>query len=268
MLTRALKMALWVMYDHLGKLLLVNVLCVLILAVPAGLAYGAARSGDPVVAMAAGMPMLLLLAALLPILSAGTAQMVKELIETRDGSVAAFFTGVRRWWWRAMRLGLFYAGVMVCLGVSVWFYAGRVGASFPVLGYALSALALWCALFMGLGGLLAMPALVQKGEGVLATVKLSALLVLDNPLFCMGLALWCGLLAALSVVPLMLVFMSLAPQVVLVSSAYEMLSRKYAAIEAAGRAAWKKRPADEVFGDAEDDYLNRGFRDFIFPWKS
>jgi hypothetical protein len=118
------------MYDHLGKLLLVNVLCVLILAVPAGLAYGAVRSGDPVVAMAAGLPMLLLLAALLPVLSAGTAQMVKELIETRDGSVAAFFTGVRRWWWRAMRLGLFYAGVMVCLGVSVWFYAGRVGLRF------------------------------------------------------------------------------------------------------------------------------------------
>jgi len=43
--------------------------------------------------------------------------------------------------------------------------------------------------------------------------------------------------------------------VVLSSCAYEMLHRKYAAGEAAPRK------------DEDDDYLNRGFRDFLFPWK-
>ena len=39
---------------------------------------------------------------------------------------------------------------------------------------------------------------------------------------------------------------------VLLSSAYELLSRKYDHIAS---------------NDAADDYLNRGLRDFLFPWK-
>jgi hypothetical protein len=42
----------------------------------------------------------------------------------------------------------------------------------------------------------------------------------------------------------------------IVSSAYELLARTYAARDGAP-------PVD----DAHDDYLNRGFRDLIFPWK-
>ena len=42
------------------------------------------------------------------------------------------------------------------------------------------------------------------------------------------------------------------------------LSRKYAAVEAHGDAPGRARVA---FGDEEDDYLNRGIRDFLFPWK-
>jgi len=268
MLTRTLKMAFWIVYDHLGKLLVVNVFCMAVMLVPGGLAYAAAATGDPVLALAVGVPMMVLLTGVMaPVAGAGLAYMTKEFIDTREGQIRSFFTGVRRWGWRAAGLGCLYLSAGVCLGVSIWFYAVRVGNTVPVLGYALSSVALWCLVFLVFSGLLVLPALIQKGQGVLATAKLSALLVLDNPLFCFGLCLWCGMLAALSMVPLLLLCASLAPGIVLVSSAYEILSRKYAAVEAAGRSAWKRLPASEVFRDAEDDYLNRGFRDFLFPWK-
>jgi hypothetical protein len=61
---------------------------------------------------------------------------------------------------------------------------------------------------------------------------------------------------------------------VLATSAYEMLARKYAALEAHQAAeaagavpAAALSKADQIREDAKDDYLNRGFRDFLFPWK-
>ncbi|MDX9973114.1 MAG: hypothetical protein RBU21_09000, partial [FCB group bacterium] len=124
----------------------------------------------------------------------------------------------------------------------------------PWLGFGLSALAAWALVFALLTALMVVPALVQKKERALATVKLAAALVLANPFFALGLAVQVlgFTLVAVVVTPLLpLLYGSVV--VVLVSSAYEMLARKYAAPGA---------PPDE-----DDDYLNRGFRDFLFPWK-
>ncbi|HNR30745.1 MAG TPA: hypothetical protein PKI11_07630 [Candidatus Hydrogenedentes bacterium] len=253
-------MTFWVVYDHLGKLLIVNVCCAVVLLGPVMLGLGALLGRDLAGALYVGLPLFgLTFGVLWPVLAAGLAHMVKELIETRDGTVGAFFAGLRLYGLRAAGMGLCLLFAACCLAGSAVFYAYRLRERAAWLGYGLSALALWGLLFVLLVSIMAMPALVQKRAGVFATLKLSALLVLDNPLFLLGLAPYFVLLAVASLAPPAFAFLTPAVSVVLASSAYEMLSRKYAAIEA-------RREVD--FRDAEDDYLNRGLRDFLFPWKS
>jgi hypothetical protein len=276
MLNRAIKMAFWVLYDHLGKLLVANLVWALSVGIPAFAAATAFMTRDTSIIIVVGVPSIVLaFGVILPIMSAGLAHMAKILIETRDGALGDFFEGIRLYWRRALPIGLLYLLACVCLPVSIWFYATRLKDTAPWLGYAISGIAVWCLLFVALTSLLVMPALVQKKEGVRATLKITALLVLDNPFFSFGLALQFIILATMSLIPLLLVGISGSAAVVLSSSAYEMLARKYQAILVAkGDAPAPERPGHVMFrngrlefDDERDDYLNRGFRDFIFPWK-
>jgi len=278
MLSRAIKMAFWVTYDHLGKLILANLVWSLTFLVPLVFALTAFATGDPAISLFVGMPLTVLaVGVILPTMSAGLAHFAKELIDFRDGSVRDFFAGIRLYWSRAVKIGLLYVFALVSLSVSVWFYATRLGNSLPWLGYIISALALWCLLFVALTAMLVMPALVQKKGGVFATLKLAAMLVMDNPLFCLGLSLQLIVIAGCSLIIPVLVFLSGSASAVLVSSAYEMLARKYAqkaqdlgvasvsAISGGIRGVTREGAA--VVEDEQDDYLNRGLRDFLFPWK-
>ena len=109
MLSRTLKMAFWVCYDHLGKLLAANLLCMLALLFPLGLAWAAVAAGDPAMMLLLGVPMLVLVfGVVLPVEAAAIAHMAKELIDTRDGSLRTFFRGLRLYAGRAIGLGLAY----------------------------------------------------------------------------------------------------------------------------------------------------------------
>lgn len=261
-------MAFWVCYDHLGKLVVVNVCCFLFALLPVLAAYGALVWAPPAAAvLMAGAGLVLLVALVLPLCAAGLAAMMKELIETRDGSVTSFWRGMRRFGLRAAGIGALLTLAEVVLWVSVWFYATQFGPKNAIVGYGLSAVALWTAVFVCFLSLLVMPALVQKDGGVLATLKLAALLVLDNPLLVLGLAFGLMPLALACAAPPVVLLFSLAPMMAVVSSGYEMLSRRYAALEAFQEQGVTGNVRID-FGDEEDDYLNRGFRDMVFPWKS
>lgn len=270
---RTLKMAFWVTFDHLGILLVVNLLGVL-LVLPAGcFGYYLLASGGWPAFLWMGLPVLGLASAVcVPVWAAAVAHMLKECLDTREGSLRTFAEGVHGYCGVASRLGLMIAGVWALLAANVWFYAVKVGQSLPWLGYGLSAVALWAWVVVILATLFAFPALVQKRAGAWATLKLSVLLVLDNPLFSVYVAAGSAMCLAYGLFPPALVLFSIAPGMVWVSCAYEMLSRKYAALEAqrADEAAgarlrtWRQRLVD---WDGKDDYLNRGFRDLLFPWK-
>jgi len=265
MLARALKMAFWVCYDHLGKLLLVNLASFLLCALPltAGSAVAPHLPG-------VGYPGSLLAACAATVMvcfscSAAMAWMARGLIETRDGTVGAFFSGLRRFGLRGAVLGFVYAFMAACLASSVWFYAAHLGGTHPVAGYGLSAVAFWAAVLLLLTIPAAVPAMVFKELGPVGAMRFSVLLVAGNPLYFAGLAAWSALIVFVSVaVPPVLLCFGLAALVVLHCSAYEMLSRKYAAIEAARASGG---PVRLDFDDANDDYLNRGIRDILFPWK-
>ena len=263
MLLRTLKMAFWICHDHLGKLVVANLIS-MALALPLLMAaYGGLAVRGPAALTVAVSAALLLFGLVLPVAGAGMAAMVKEFIDTRDGSLRTFFAGLRRFGPRAAALGGVYVLALGCLAFSARFYAGRFGESLPLLGYGLSALAGWCVALGLLSAVLVAPALVQKDAGLRETVTLCLLLALANPFLCFSLAICCLLWLGLSLAPPVWLVFSLAPMVVLASSAYEMLARKYAAMAAPGAAGQAKID----FRDQEDDYLNRGFRDFLFPWK-
>ncbi len=278
MLGRALKMAFWVTYDHLGKLILASVLWSFAVCAPSSLAFGALLTRDVGIRLVVGVPLLILaLGVAAPVATAGLAHMAKELIETRDGSVRAMITGMRLYGRRAAGLGLLYLVALTCLATSVLFYTTMMRDSVPWIGYALSGLALWCLVFVALTACLVLPTLVQKKAGTWQTLRLTALLVLDNPLFSIGLAIQVLALTTMVFLPPLFFCLYGASVVVLVSSAYEQLARKYAAIEYEGRTGDKPcrlnklavqgRDGVALIDEEDDDYLNRGFRDFLFPWK-
>ena len=302
MLSRALQMAFWVMYDHLGKLVFVNILWAIAVIVPGVVAFVAILSGEVALALYIGLPLLIGIAGVVvPVGFAGFAYMVKILIEKRDGSIHDFFSGIRQYGFRAIGLGLIQGMSMVCLLVSIWFYAAKLHDTVPWLGYILSGIAVWIAFFAGLMAMYSIPALIQKKSGTWATLKLAALLVLDNPGFTVALAVQFAVLLIFTLSPVIvflvppellalmrllasvglfvLVLFSGALAMVLAMSAYEVLARQYMQVEKALAEAGhtgapvnrrlimsKVRAAFEAEA-AQDDYLNRGFRDFLFPWK-
>lgn len=278
LLARSMKMAFWVTYDHLGKLMVASLIGAAALAVPAALAYTALLTAGPGIGLVLGLPILAVtLAFILPVTSAGLAHLAKELIDTGDGSMATLWAGMGLYWKRASALGLFYCLAGACLVTSFWFYTVKLNDSLPWLGYALSGLAGWALIFLGLMALFVIPALVQKKAGVLQTLRLAALLVLDNPLFTVGLAIQMLVLTLLVFLPPLFVLIYGAFSMVLTTSAYEMLARKYA--RQARDAVLQAKPlvinglADSretrslLREDEDDDYLNRGFQDLFFPWK-
>lgn len=269
MFTRALKMAFWVAYDHLGGLLAANLVSFAMVFGPFAAVMAAGRAMDNRMFFAA-----LILSALFglhaaAVAMAGLAAMVRELIETRDGSVGRFFSGMRRFAFRAAVLAAMYGIVSTFLLTSLWFYGVRLSASFPLAGYGLGVLAFWVQLFVLLTVPAAFPALVNRDAGPVQALKLAVFLVLDNPLYYAGVSLHLLVLAVFCLMaPPLLVCFSFAPAAVFAGAAYEMQSRKYAVIRAAGGAGASAKGLKIEFNDANDDYLNRGFQDLVFPWKS
>lgn len=262
-------MAFWVTYDHAGKLILANLVWSAAIGVPAFLAWAAWATGDPAIRLVIGIPTTLAaFVVALPVTTIGLAEMVKELIDTRDGSVWTMFRGIGRYWCRAIGLGVLFFVAVCSLATSAWFYAERLKDTAPWAGFAISAVAVWGLVFVALMSLLTAPAVVQKKAHIRETLRLTAALVIDNPLFVIGLAIQLVFITIICVfVPILLLIYG-AAIVVVASSAYEMLARKYAARDQqAGHVASRPTAKKEIFNDEDDDYLNRGFRDFLFPWK-
>lgn len=251
-------MAFWVYYDHLGTFLLLNLLCGLLLLVPLWIGGVALLSADPALAVLVGLPAYFLLAGvLLPLMLTGILALARQIIDHRTAELRDFVRGIRQGAGRAIPLGLGYALVSVCLWSSVWFYVGTVGPVVPWAGYGLGAAACWAWVLMVPTLPWAFAALVFRRCGVREALRLAAGLSLGQPGLSVAVGAGTLLLAVLWLAPPVLLLFSVAPVGILWASAYEMLARHYAV--AGGQ------PLE--WNDANDDLLNRGWRDLLFPWK-
>jgi len=251
-------MAFWVAYDHLGRLIVAN-LAILPPLVLVATSAQMVTAPPTIVLHAVGILAFAAGLGCAAAAAAGMAAMLRTAIETRDTTLAEFVNGVRAFGLRAALLTLGLLTVAAMLVVSVYFYAFRAPEALGIAGFGLAAGALWALLFLALAGQWAIPALVQKRGSIRDALRISILLVLDNPFYSLSVALVGGALAAAAVAPPFLIVFSLAPVMVVQMCAYERLARKYE----------DNLPpvGGPVFGDGRDDYLNRGIRDLVFPWK-
>ena len=94
-------MAFWVTYDHAGKLLLANLVVSVSVALPLMFGAAAYMTHDAVLITLFAAPLLFLaFCAVMPVMAAGMAHMVKEIIDTHDGSLRTLFEGIRLYWRR------------------------------------------------------------------------------------------------------------------------------------------------------------------------
>jgi hypothetical protein len=204
----------------------------------------------------------------LPALYAGLLFMIKELIEKHDGSLKTMIAGIIRFGARAVLISIFYFVSGLCLLISMVYYGIVSHGVFPFGFLVVGVAAFWALVFLVLTAIAVFPVLVNKDAGIVETIRTACLLVLDNPVFFAGLALSLAFVIAFSIMPPVAMFAAVAFFAAIVGSAYEMLARKYAALQ--DQPAMPDGPKKKIaidFGDGNDEYLSRGLRDFLFPWK-
>lgn len=269
MLIRSLKMSFWVLYDHLGKLVLVNLTSAFLVLVPIMYVVKIFDQGSLRQYLFIAVPMVLTtLVLMVPLLHVGLISMIKEIIEKHDGSVLTFFMGIRIYGLRAIGTSIFYAFCVLIVASSVWFYSGAIAQFSPLVAFSLRALALWFFAFILAAATLTLPALVNKNSSVVDSIRTASVLVIDNPILMLGIMAHLALVLVFSIAPPVFALFSFAPIAVMQASTYEILSRKYYAIQAYQEKTGKTDKRITIdFGDENDEYLCRGLRDLLFPWK-
>ena len=199
LLAPAFRRALWQTYDHLGILILLN---------------------------------LIWLALLLPVVTAPAAtaalfDSARRIARREDVGVRAYFRSFRGLFLPSLLLGLFSAASAFILWVGIDFYS-HLGGPMRYPGFLLAALLVWLAVLIALAHVHLMPLLVHGERRFLPMLRKGALLALDNLAFSIGLFIQTAALLALCVLTgagLLLIAGSLAA--LLLTSAHRELLRTY-----------------------------------------
>jgi len=243
-LWRVQKMTFWVLYDHAGRLIFLNLTTLLAVLAPAWLILKL-PGGNYLISMAS--------AALLgTVATVGQAVLIKALLEDEECSLRRVVQGMAAHGpaWVGFATLFSMAEAVACLGAG--FYAIRVTPTQPIVGLFLSGFCLSAGLAVLLSAVYILPALVYQRRPARQALRTSAILAGRHPVVTLGLVTLMAGYGVLLATPPGLVLFSTLPLVTLVCCAYELLARQYATVP--------------VY-DEDDHYLNRGFKDFLFPWK-
>lgn len=161
----------WLTYDHLGLMLLANLMWL-------GLSLGIVTA---------------------PAASAGLAALAAKIAAGEDVSLRDLFRGFREHFVPALKVGLFDAAVVLVLWVNVDFYSHLSGRG-ALPGFVLAGLLVWAAGFWLLLHVHLYPLIIDGERGLLKLLRTAALLTLDNLAFTIGAALQSFMLIMLCVV--------------------------------------------------------------------
>ncbi len=210
----------WYTYDYLGTLIVVNVLWVL-----------------------CALPVITL-----PVSMAGLFHVTTRIAAMQETGIGDFFTGVRLYTWRSVRLCFVYAVSLTLLAVNILFYVRMIEQwswSAAVLAGGLS----WLTIFVLVTGLMTFPLLIESTDPVRLVIKKGVLLVIDN----MGIA------AILFVAFLIVLLVGAATGVGLVFGAVSVAGM----LCSTGLRELQKKYVATVDEDPEEV---RGWRDLFRPW--
>lgn len=213
------KRFLWNSYDHLGLLVVANLLwlalCIPVITAPAA--------------------------------TAGLFRLARGIADHEPVTIRDFFDGFREHFFPALRAGALALAVAVVLWVNVDFYS-HLGGPAIIPGMLLAAVMIWIAAFMLLLHAHLFALIVGGERGTRAALRKSALLTLDNPGFTIGITVQALSVAALCVVTgagLVLALGSLLA-VLLTTGHRELLKKYFPDSEAAQEPAETRTLRDAV----------------------
>jgi len=237
-------MSFWIVYDHLGRLIGLNVLSLTLVSAPLWIGLHVAEMPA---AAAVGLA-----AACACVVAAGQAALVQAIIAGRELDGRHLLAAIRRFGPAALGLYALYFLALGASGTGIWFYGSVVSQTRPLAGFMLAQLCACTGALALMAAMYGLPALLAQGGRPLRALKISVMLVARHPVASAGLLLAAGVCGVFALSPPGLVLLSTWPAVALACCAYELLARHH--------------DPETAVDDAEDDYLNRGFRDFLFPW--
>jgi len=199
LLRPAFKRSIWSTYDHIGLLVLANLLWVVLCL--------------PVVTA--------------PAATAGLFHLAREVARGKSPSLRDFFVGFRTRFLPAFKVGLVELAALLVLWVNIDFYSHmRGGAVIP--GMILAAAMVWVAAFFLLMHAHLYPLLVGGESSLRQLLRKSALLTLDNLAFTAGITFQALSLSVLCVVTgAGLVLINASAVAVLLTTGHRELLRKY-----------------------------------------
>ena len=199
LLRPAFKRSVWSTYDHIGLLVLANLLWVVLCL--------------PVVTA--------------PAATAGLFHLAREVARGKKPSLRDFFVGFRTRFLPAFKLGLVDLAALLVLWVNVDFYSHmRGGAAIP--GMVLAAAMVWVAAFFLLMHAHLYPLLAGGESSLRQLLRKSALLTLDNLAFTIGITFQALSMSVLCIVTgAGLVLINVSAVAVLLTTGHRELLRKY-----------------------------------------
>jgi len=287
MFGQVLRQWFWDTYDHLGRLLLLNIL--LFFAVAPIAFYG----GVTLLALAGAISP----SATLPLLAAACAVIVplaatpvcaglfwfgKLASAEKDPPARAFLAGIRECGWPMAKWLLACGAIAGVLLFNVWcyFFSAFLPTEFRFLGYVLGGLCLWLLLFLAGVAMHGLPLVARGRRTVRQTLRLGALLTIKYPILTLTVLLFvAGMLALGAWLKLagLIVYGFILPAMAL-NSLHDVIADAEARAEqdaADGKpaerpASWKQIRAQQ---DEDDEArmkrvrYERGWADLLRPWE-
>lgn len=282
MLPRVFAKFFWDVYDFLGRLILANILCCMIMAGLLGViitAFYPFFTTEDWKTVATVITASLFVITALPFPAAAFIHFLSRVSDEAEPEFRDFFRGLKRHYWPLMKLTFAFTMCFLILFSNIFFYAGRenLPQGFQILFFAVAGVCFWIGVCLLAMMLYAYPIAVHQGVGIKKSFVRSFLLVLDNPgVTIYSLILLIGI-AGLSLVTkgVLLFVLSLALITSLSNSLYVNVMEKYERIEEEKRleeeskdkpASWKEIKHKEFLEDRHDRY-KRSLKDILKPWE-
>lgn len=210
----------WYTYDYLGTLIVVNVLWIL-----------------------CALPVITL-----PVSMAGLFHVTTRIATMQEIGIRDFFTGVRLYTWRSVRLCIVYAVCLTLLAVNIMFYV-RMIEQWSWIAAVLAGGLFWLMIFVLVTGLMTFPLLMESNDPLKLVIRKGVLLVIDN----------IGETAMLFVGFLTVLLIGAATGAGLIFGAVSVAGM----LCSTGLRELQKKYVDTVDEDPEEV---RGWRDLFRPW--
>ncbi|MGC8738077.1 MAG: hypothetical protein ACP5UA_05435 [Candidatus Hydrogenedens sp.] len=252
-------MSFWVWYDYMGTWFFFNVsfICpLLFLAIPL-LSY------DVGYFSLLGGFLFFLMVAYFYFVNVFVSAFTVTILEHKEGFREKLIYALKIVVFKAGSVFFLFALFFLIVWVNIRFYISSQFFNFLWVRYILLGLFMWFGLFSFISLLWVVPSLSFKKISFWKYVYWGYVLLLANPYFSFQVLFCYTILCILNMFPLFFFFMGMVMPSIFLTCAYEILSRKYEAIQTSG----DKLEDYQIFRDYEDEFLNRSWEHLIKPWK-